>query len=348
MSNATITEGPPPAALMLQYMGGFQVSQAVYVVAKLGVATILEQEGPKPLGELAERAGAHPEALSRLIRTLAPLGLFATGPGDRVTITPLGEVLSEKHPQSVHDVACMWMETHYLPFSELLHSVATGTPGAEKYLGQPFMSWMGAHPDRAAQFSRAMAEVTSSLRTNMFDGYQLPRGHTVADIGGADGSVLVELLNRDDDPGRRGIVFDQPNVTPTAEHTLAAAGLDDRVDVIAGDFFVGVPKADIYLLGYVLHDWDDESNQRILASIAQAASPGARAAGRRGNRARRRRATPDQEHRPDDAGDADREGALRAGVPRPAGQRRVHPGPRRRHPQPVLHHRGDAALIVAS
>jgi hypothetical protein len=121
-----------------------------------------------------------------------------------------------------------------------------------------------------------MAEVTSSLRTSMFDGYQLPAGRMVADIGGADGSVLVELLSRDDDPDRRGIVFDQPNITPTAEETVAAAGLAERVDVVAGDFFAAVPTADIYILGYILHDWDDESSRRILRTIATAAAPGAR------------------------------------------------------------------------
>ncbi|MGH3585835.1 MAG: hypothetical protein ACRDQ0_05890, partial [Pseudonocardia sp.] len=47
---------------------------------------------------------------------------------------------------------------------------------SEKYLGQPFLSWVTAEPERSAQFSRAMAEVTSSLRTGMFDGYRLAPG----------------------------------------------------------------------------------------------------------------------------------------------------------------------------
>jgi hypothetical protein len=269
MPETTTVQDRPSSSVMVQILGGFQVSQAAYVVAKLGAATILEQEGPKTVAELAERTGAHDEQLYRLVRTLAPIGLFATE-GEWVSVTPLGAVLSEEHPQSLYDFACMWMETHYLPFNELLHSVRTGRPGADKYFGEPFLSWMGAEPQRAAQFSRAMAEVTSSLRTGMFDGYQLPAGRMVADIGGADGSVLVELLSRDDDPDRRGVVFDQPNITPTAEETVAAAGL------AAGDFFAAVPTADIYVLGYILHDWDDESSRRILRTIATAAAPAAR------------------------------------------------------------------------
>src|ERR1700685_966939 len=116
MSETTAVPGPLPTAVMLQIIGGFQMSQAAYVVAKLGVATILEQEGPKPIAELAERTGAQAEALGRLIRTLAPLGLFVTE-GDQVTVTAVGATLSEKHPLSMYDMACMWMETHYLPFS---------------------------------------------------------------------------------------------------------------------------------------------------------------------------------------------------------------------------------------
>lgn len=170
----------------------------------------------------------------------------------------------------------MWMETHYLPFSELLNGVRTGRPGAQDYLGEPFFDWMVGDPARAGLFSRAMAEVTSSLRTGMFEGYRLPAGRTVADLGAADGSVLVELLSRDDDPDRRGIVFDLPSVAPLAEKTLAAAGLTDRVEIVAGDFFMEVPAADIYLLGYILHDWDDASCHRLLGCIRQAATAGAR------------------------------------------------------------------------
>ena len=64
------TVGPPPSAVMIGFLRGFQISQALYVVAELGVATILEQEGPGTVAELARRTGAHPEALGRLIRTL--------------------------------------------------------------------------------------------------------------------------------------------------------------------------------------------------------------------------------------------------------------------------------------
>lgn len=108
----------------------------------------------------------------------------------------------------------------------------------------------------------------------MFDGYRLPEGTVVADIGGADGSMMVRLLA--DDPGRRGIVFDQPEVVAAAEKNLVDHNLADRVQAVAGDFFQSVPAADVYIVSYILHDWNDEDCRRILRNIASAANPGAR------------------------------------------------------------------------
>jgi hypothetical protein len=257
---------------MTQMMAGFQVSQALYVIAKLDIATQLD-DGPLSVHELAERTGAHEPSVRRLIRTLAPLGVFATRDG-HVGTTPLGAVLSRRHPESMHGFIRFWMETHYLPFSTLLNTVRTGEVGTAEYLGKPFFEWIVEDPDRAELMSRAMADVTAGLRTGMFDDYELPDGDVVADIGGGDGSVLLTLLK--DRPERRGIVFDLPAVTPTAEASIAREGLADRIKTVGGDFLEEVPTADIYILGFILHDWDDDTCGRILQAIRAAGNPGAR------------------------------------------------------------------------
>jgi len=134
--------------------------------------------------------------------------------------------------------------------------------------------WSSNIPEMAEIQSRAMATVTNGLRAGMFDGYSLPEGRVVADIGGADGSMICELVA--DEPDRRGIVFDRPEIVPTARTVLADHGLADRVAIQSGDFFESVPAADVYILSWILHDWDDESCRRILRAIKHAAVPGAR------------------------------------------------------------------------
>lgn len=248
-------------------LGGFQISQALYVIAKLDVATVLA-EGPNTVTEVADRVGANADRLRRLIRTLAPLGRRR---GDVVELTALGWTLSETHPQSARHIAMYWMETHYLPFAELQYTVRNGEVAAERYLGRPFFDSIAADRYLSGLQNRAMA---NSNRAHLFDGYRLPEGRVVADIGGADGTVLMHLLAHESE--RLGIVFDLPQSVSDATDMLARAGQGDQIKAVGGDFFVSVPKADVYVLSVVLHDWDDQSCRRILRSIAEAAAPGAR------------------------------------------------------------------------
>jgi hypothetical protein len=45
---------------------------------------------------------------------------------------------------------------------------------------------------------------------------------------------------------------------------------------VGGDFFEGVPEADLYLLKWILHDWDDASCVRILENCSRAMRKGGR------------------------------------------------------------------------
>lgn len=265
----------PPTATMAQLLDAFQVSQALFVVADAGVPTLLDRQGPTTVVALAERTGSDPDALGRIIRALTPIGVFATD-GDCVVLTPLGSTLSEDHPHSLLNLARGSMELHYRPFGELRETLRTGVPAARTYYGRPYFEWIAADPGRAARFGQAMATFATTLRRGMLDGYQLPEGRVVADIGGSDGWLLADLLTRDRDGERRGIVLDRPEMVPSARRLLAEAGLATRVEVVEGDFFTAVPPADVYILSWILHDWDDDDCRRILACIRAAAGQGAR------------------------------------------------------------------------
>jgi O-methyltransferase domain len=261
----------PAAVRMQQLLSGFEVSQALYVIAELGVATAL-LDGPGSVKELAVATGADQDALGRIIRFLASVGVFQTD-GEIVAVTDLGRTLADGPPDSVRGLARYWMKTHYAPFGELLHTARTGEVAAAKYLGEPFFEWVSGSSQLAEIQNAAMADGGRSARGDLLAAYRLPEGRTVADIGGADGTLLAELLVGE--PERRGIVFDLPNVVAAAAGTLGEAGLGDRVTVMGGDFFESVPAADIYVMSVILHDWDNAAAVRILRNVAAAAAPGA-------------------------------------------------------------------------
>jgi SAM-dependent methyltransferase len=268
----TADAGVPAPVRMRELLLGFVTSMALYTVAELDIATAL-LDGPKSVQELADIAGADADVLGRILRLVASVGVFQMK-GDVVEINDLGATLADGTGGSIRHTARYWMETHYAPFSDLLHTARTGQTAAEHHLGEPFFDWIAASPRLSGIQNAGMASVTSIARDVMLDGYQLPGDGTVADLGGNDGSVLCELLAKQ--PGRRGVVLDLANVVQGAHAQVAAAGLSDDVQVVEGDFFQSVPTADVFLLSAVLHDWDDESSLRILRNIADAASPGAR------------------------------------------------------------------------
>jgi hypothetical protein len=71
-------------------------------------------------------------------------------------------------------------------------------------------------------------------------------------------------------------VLDLPEAMPGVAQESRRCGLAERMSGIGGDFFDSVPAADLYLLKFVLHDWDDESCVEILSNIRRAMNPGAR------------------------------------------------------------------------
>jgi hypothetical protein len=216
---------------------------------------------------------ADADALGRLIRFLAQYGVFRMS-GDTVEITDLGRMLADGPPDSLRSVARYFRQTHYAPFGCLLETVRTGEPAAALFLGKPFFDWINENPNLAKLQNEAMAGFTRSARGDLLDVYEFPDGETIADVGGADGTLLVELLACL--PERRGILFDLPASVATAPRTLRAAGLAERVEIVAGDFFEAVPAADVYVLSAVLQDWNDPSALRILRNIATAATGDAR------------------------------------------------------------------------
>ncbi|MGF1426732.1 methyltransferase [Kitasatospora sp. LaBMicrA B282] len=279
-----------PSADMLRLLGGFQISQALYVTARAKVADHL-LAGPLPLPALAAATGLDAAPLGRLLRTLAAEGVFTVEPDDDpdgedpdgepdgaahgplVGLGPLGRTLASDTPESLRNVALTWMETHYLAFAELWHTARDGVPAAERAYGRPFFDWLGEDPERVATFTAAMADF-ARLRRDALDAVEVDGARTVVDVGGADGTVLAALARRH--PQVRGIVFDLPHVVAAAPPLLRAQGVADRVEAQGGDFFTAVPAGDCYLACFILHDWDDEQAGRILARIHQAATPQAR------------------------------------------------------------------------
>jgi SAM-dependent methyltransferase len=266
---------PPPAVAMARLAATFWASRAVQVTAKLGLADLLAG-GPRPPADLADATGTDPDALYRLLRALAGLGVFATDAEGRFRLTRMGECLRTDMPGSVHGFAVMLGEPEsWRPWGELEHSIRTGRPAFDRVFGEPIFDYFSKHPEAARLFDEGMSSRSAQEAAAFVAAYDLSGVVTVVDVAGGRGGLLAAVLRVN--AGARGVLFDLPHVTEGAREALAVAGLTDRCHVEAGNFFERVPEGgDVYLLHKVVHDWEDDRARAILANCRAAMRPGGR------------------------------------------------------------------------
>jgi 2,7-dihydroxy-5-methyl-1-naphthoate 7-O-methyltransferase len=244
---------------------------ALRVAATLRLADFMPDDGTGEgagIGGLAERAGANPEALARMLRHLVQHGVFTEPRPGQFAVNHTAALLRAGQPGAV------WLDLDGfggqmdLAFTSLAHTVRTGEPAWEQVFGQPFWAYLDANPAMSASFDAVMA--VDAGNAAVAEGYDWSAVRHVADIGGGTGTLIAEVLRRN--PHLRGTLADLPETAARARQHLAGLGLNGRCEVVGQSFFDPLPAgADAYLLSRVIHDWDDAAASAILRRCAEAA-----------------------------------------------------------------------------
>lgn len=238
---------------------GQQVSQAVCVAAELGVADLLVS-GPRTSEELARATATDVNALYRLLRALASIGILHEEEGCRFGLSELGEPLRSDASDSVAAIA-VHVGRPYVraAWSALIESVRTGENAFRHVHGTSNWEYRASRPVDNAIFDRYIAANTRLGTHALLEAYDFGRFRSIVDVGGGNGSFLTALRARH--PSLHGIVFDQ-------EHVVRDLELGEGIEVAAGSFFDAVPGgADAYVLKWILHDWEDEQALAILRTV---------------------------------------------------------------------------------
>jgi hypothetical protein len=270
----TTQELPPPLALF-RMTTGYYVSQAIYAVAKLGIADLLS-DGPRRPDELAKAAGTDGDALRRVLRLLASVGVFTEEADGEFALTSIGTCLRSGVPGSMRAVVLLFGRgIAQQAWGDLMHSLRTGEPAFSHVFGMDPFAYMAQHPDEAATFDAAMAGFTRQTAIAVAASYDFSPFRRIVDVGGGSGALVAGILQAN--PALTGVLFDLPHVAERAKASIAALGLADRCAVVGGDFFKGVPEGgDAYLLKHVIHDWNDVRAAEILQSCRRAMGSAAR------------------------------------------------------------------------
>ncbi|XP_061647953.1 probable bifunctional dTTP/UTP pyrophosphatase/methyltransferase protein isoform X2 [Phyllopteryx taeniolatus] len=266
-------------AKIIQLMDGFKASKALFTACKLGVFDLLQRRPASDAAQVALQLETSLKGTQRLLEACLSLQLLKSTncetPAYENTELSKRFLLSDA-PSSLLGYVAHCDDSVWPLFSHLESAVREGAHQHRRAFcsksGDSFQDAAYSSREAKLKFMKAMhsiAQVTGRAVATAFD---LSAFESACDLGGCTGTMALEIARAH--PGMSVTVFDLAAVVEMIPHFHPSAA-QDRVTFVAGDFFKdALPKADLYILSRILHDWSDERVHFLLGRIADACTPG--------------------------------------------------------------------------
>lgn len=253
----------------IRAMAGLATPMALRVAVTLGLPDRLRGNGASA-EQVARDLGASPIPLGLLLAHLATLGIVErTATGYRTT--DFGSALYSDADNGLTNFLHLDLAggRAELALVELRHSVTTGEAGYARRYGRDFWTDLDEHPHLRSSFDQQMTDRFRTEVPRIVAGHDWGRYPAIVDVGGGHGTLLAAILAAH--PHVHATLVDLDPTATEANRIFAAQHVGDRVVTSAQSFFDPLPRgADAYLLADILHDWDDDNAQRILARCVEA------------------------------------------------------------------------------
>ncbi len=258
-----MTKFSPEAILGLAR--NFMESRILLTGAELDIFTRLSEKAASA-GELAGKTGANLRALTILLDALAAAGFLIKEEGKYRCPPEVVSVLSADSPQSILPMV--------LHMAHLWHkwSDLTGVVEGRSAPGEPH----SPDSDELEAFIGAMHVIAAPLAPRIIAAVGPGSSGALLDVGGGSGTYTLAFLRAA--PKMKATLFDRPAVVEMARRRIEEAGLLDRVNLVAGDFYRDeLPGGhDLAFLSAIIHQNSPEENLNLYRKIFQALLPAGR------------------------------------------------------------------------
>jgi hypothetical protein len=258
-----------PQSAIMNIIAGYWLSQVVHLAARIRIADAIGASSAG-LEEIARRTRTRPDELRRAMRALTCHGFFKQDDEGAFSQTALSETLRSDVPGSMRAILEAELgHDHYQSWADNEGCMREGGTAFERRYGMPVWRYYAQHPEMESLAGEAMSNVTKIANRAVLESYDFASFDLAVDVGGGHGAFLSAILDRY--PRARGILLDLPTVVEEAAGGNTVLRHGGRLKTCASDFFEGVPTGgDLYLLKFILHDWEDDDCVSILSNIRSA------------------------------------------------------------------------------
>jgi hypothetical protein len=267
-----MNEHPSPEHI-LQTGLGFWPSKVLLSAIEMGVFTELAN-GPEPLEPLRGRLGLHGRSARDFLDTLVALGFLQRQNGKYANTPATDLFLDRKKPSYMGGILEMANHRLYPFWGHLTEALRTGNPQNEARTGDtPTFEALYADPARLREFLAAMSGISRGAAMAIAAKFPWSKYKTFCDVGAAQGDTASQIALAHSH--LNGLGFDLPEVGPIFEEYVEALGLSQRLRFEPGSFFdAPLPKADVIVMGHILHDWDLETKRMLIRKAWEALPEG--------------------------------------------------------------------------
>ncbi len=260
------------ARALFDVCAGFVYSQILYACVRLKLFELLAQ-GPQTAAEVAAALKLSGSAAELLLEAAVSLELVERRTSGQFGLGTLGAALVG------NPAVGAIIEHHRMLYSDLNDPVRLlrgehGTTELAKYWAYSGAEVVSRLPtERTADYTDLMANSQPLVAAEILDAYPLDKHRCLLDVGGGDGSFLLEASRRY--PQLKLILFDLPAVARRAAERFAAEGIGTRAQALGGDFIKdNLPGgADVLSLVRVVHDHDDDVAESLLRAAYRVLPP---------------------------------------------------------------------------
>ena len=181
--------------------------------------------------------------------------------------------LDKSKPSYIGGILEMLNNRLYKFWETLEEGLLTGLPQNEAKSGGNLFEALYSDANRLKEFVHAMSGIQMGNFMAFAQTFDFSNYKTLVDVGGS--AALLSLMVAKHQPHMTCVSWDLPVVAPIANETINKFQLQDRVTTANGDFFKDqFPKADIVVMGNILHDWDEETKLMLMKKAYDALPEG--------------------------------------------------------------------------